>query len=108
LEEIQKVKQPKTAENKHLEEVHKLKQPKKVEGKPSEDIRQMHVTPKKQPELTRSMSTSALLDSPSALSRKVSFMSKKVKETLGKVMTGTLILPNHVMTTLLDWQLVIL
>ena len=91
MEEIQKVQQPKKVEDKHLEDVHKLKQPKRVEVKPSEDIHQMHVTPKKQPPLTRSMSTSSLLDSPSALSRKVSFMSKKVKETLGKVMTGALI-----------------
>ncbi|KAG0577772.1 hypothetical protein KC19_5G180600 [Ceratodon purpureus] len=75
-------------EDKHLEELHELKQSRKVEAKPSEEMYQMNLTPKKQPELTRSKSTPALLESPSALSRRVSFMSKKVKETLGKVMIG--------------------
>ena len=77
-------------EDKHLEELHELKQSRKVEAKPSEEMYQMNLTPKKQPELTRSKSTPALLESPSALSRRVSFMSKKVKETLGKVMIGKL------------------
>lgn len=107
MEEIQKVK-PKKTDDKQIEEVHKMKQLKKVEGKPSEEIRQMQVTPKKQLELTRSMSTSALLDSPSALSLKVSFMSKKVKETLGKVMTGTLVSSNPVITVCVDRQLAVL
>lgn len=89
------MKQFKKVENKHSEEmprshVSREKQPKKVEDKPSEDIRKTFATHENQPPLTRSMSTSSLLESPSALSRKVSSMSRRVKETLGKVMAGTL------------------
>jgi len=99
LEETHKVKHFKKVENKPSEEVAKThvcreKQPKKVEDKSAEDKHKTYVTNENHSTLTRSMSTSSLLESPSALSRKVSSMSKRVKETLGKVMAGTLELSN--------------
>lgn len=112
LEETNKVKHFKKVEHKGTEEVHKMqvsleKQPRRFEVKPSEDIKKTHTTQENPqvltrsmsthenpPILTRSMSASALIESPSALSRKVSSMSRRVKETLEKVMAGTLSCPS--------------
>ena len=44
----------------------------------------------KQPVMLRCNSTPNLQGSPSSLSRRMSIMSKKVKDTLGKVMTGNI------------------
>lgn len=92
-EETHKTKLTKKVDVKPLVETHKSKPFKKVdlkdEGYVTKQSQKVEEPQKmKQPSLNRSLSTPTVLESPSALSRKMSSMSRKVKETLEKVMTG--------------------